>query len=159
MKPPPQFAPRLPRWHEWLIYSAAALLLVTGVVWLLLDRFGKVQGEFGPEPHPALPWLLMIHGVAAYAFVVLAAMLLPVHIRLGWNLGRNRRSGLVLIGVSLLLVLTGLALYYSTAEGLRSAMSVAHWAVGLGLPLLLIIHLVRGKSGVRRRSVREDHRA
>lgn len=141
----PSFSLKLPRWHEWLIYAASGLLVATGVAWLLLDRFGKIDGEFGPEPSPALPWLLLIHGAAAYGFAIVAAMLIPVHMRLGWDSGRNRRSGLLLAGLSLFLLLTGLALYYSTADGLRSAASLAHWLVGLLLPALIIIHLVRGK--------------
>ena len=151
---PPQFPLRLPRWHEWLLYAATALLVGTGVAWLLLDRFGKVQGDFGPEPSLALPWLLMAHGVAAYAFAILAAMLVPVHIRLGWNSNRNRASGLFLVGISLFLLLTGLALYYATAEAFRSAASLAHWTVGLIVPVLLIIHLLRGKGSRPRRSTR-----
>lgn len=141
----PQFSVRLPRWHERLIYAATALLVGTGVAWLLLDRFGSVQGEFGPEPSPALPWMLLMHGTAAYAFTVIAAMLVPVHMRLGWKSGRNRPSGLLLVGVSLFLLLTGLALYYTTADSLRSAASLAHWAIGLGTPILILVHLVRGK--------------
>lgn len=145
MKRPPSFSLKLARWHEWLIYTISGLLLVTGCAWLLLDRFGKIDGEFGPEPSPALPWLLLIHGAAAYGFAIAAAMLVPVHMRLGWNSERNRRSGLLLVGISLFLVLTGLALYYSTAEGVRSATSFSHWLVGLALPALIVIHLVRGK--------------
>jgi hypothetical protein len=145
MKRPPSFSLRLPRWHEWLVYAISGLLVVTGIAWLLLDRFGKVNGEFGPEPSPALPWLLLIHGAAAYGFAITAAMLIPVHMRLGWNARRNRRSGLSLVGLSLFLILSGLALYYSSAEGFRSLSSLAHWLIGLALPPLLIIHLVRGK--------------
>ncbi len=145
MKRPPSFSLKLPRWHEWLIYAIASLLTISGVLWLLLDRFGKVAGEFGPEPSPALPWLLLVHGAGAYGFAIAAAMLIPVHMRLGWNSGRNRRSGLSLVGISLFLILTGLALYYSTAEGFRSASSLAHWLVGLALPTLILIHLIRGK--------------
>lgn len=142
----PSFALRLPRRHEWLVYSTAGLLLITGGAWLLLDRFGKLEGDFGPEPSPYLPWLLLTHGVAAYGFTMVAAMLVPVHMKLGWSSGRNRRSGLLLVSISLFLVLTGLALYYSTAEGLRSAASVSHWAIGLALPVLIVVHLVRGKA-------------
>ena len=145
MKRSPSFSLKLPRWHEWLVYATAVVLLVSGVVWLLLDRFGKVNAEFGPEPSPALPWLLLIHGAGAYGFVIVAAMLVPVHMRLGWNSGRNRRSGLSLVGLSLFLAVSGLALYYSTGEGFREASSLAHWLVGLALPPFILIHLIRGK--------------
>lgn len=152
----PSFNLRLPAWHEWLIYGTTAVLLISGIGWLLLDRFAKVQGEFGPEPNPALPWLLMVHGIVAYAFVIVAAMLTPVHMRLGWSSRRNRPSGLVLVGVSLFLALTGLALYYSTAEALRSWFSLLHWVAGIVVPAALVIHLLRGKgSRPRRRPARQ----
>lgn len=141
----PQFSVQLPRWHEWLIHAAGGLLVITGGAWLLLDRFGKVRGDFGLEPNHALPWILLIHGTAAYAFAIIAAMLIPVHMRLGWKSGRNRPSGLLLVGVGLFLLLSGLALYYSTGEALRAAASLSHWLVGLAMPIAIVIHLVRGK--------------
>ncbi len=140
------FSLAMPKWHEWLVYVSVGLLTVTGAAWLLFDSYGSVEGEFGPEKSPFLPWLLMSHGVLAYVFAVVAAMLVPVHIRLGWNALRNRVSGLVVIAVSLLLTATGLLLYYASAEALRDVASASHWITGLALPLLLFIHVARGKS-------------
>jgi hypothetical protein len=139
------FSLALPKWHEWLVYGSAGLLTLTGLAWLYLDRFGKVQSLFGPEQNPALPWLLSAHGVLAYAFLIIAAMLVPVHMRLGWNALRNRWSGLVLVATGLFLAVTGLLLYYTSAEELRAASSSVHWIVGIGLPLVLAIHVIRGK--------------
>jgi len=143
------FSLALPKWHEWLIYISTGLLTVTGAAWLLLDRFGKVNGEFGPESNPALPWLLAAHGVAAYAVLIIAAMVVPVHVRLGWNARKNRWSGAVVAGTGLFLALTGLLLYYASAEALRALTSLFHWVVGLALPALLAWHVIRGKSSNR----------
>jgi hypothetical protein len=148
------FSLALPKWHEWLVYLSIGLLTFTGLAWLLLDRFGKVDGEFGPEPNPALPWLLSGHGALAYIFLIVAAMLVPVHIRLGWNAVRNRTSGLSLVAVGLFLALTGLLLYYASAEGLRGIASIAHWAVGIALPLILAVHAIRGKASGKARANR-----
>jgi len=139
------FSLDLPKWHEWLIYASVGVLTFTGVAWLLLDNFGKVEGEFGPEQSPALPWLLLGHGIVAYVFLIAAGMLLPVHVRLGWNAVRNRVSGLTLVIVGAFLTLSGLALYYASAEGFRGWSSTLHWVVGIVLPLTLIVHVVRGK--------------
>ena len=143
------FSLALPKWHEWLIYISTGLLTVTGAAWLLLDRFGKVNGEFGPVSNPALPWLLAAHGVAAYAVLIIAAMVVPVHVRLGWNARKNRWSGAVVAGTGLFLALTGLLLYYASAEALRALTSLFHWVVGLALPALLAWHVIRGKSSNR----------
>ncbi|HVI06447.1 MAG TPA: hypothetical protein VM711_10190 [Sphingomicrobium sp.] len=143
MRPRSNFTVKLARWHEWLVYLGVALLFVTGIGWLLLDRYGKVTGEFGQEPSHFLPWLLLAHGTAAYFCAIVVAMLLPVHVRLGWNSGRNKKSGLTLILVSLFLTLSGLGLYYSTSEQLRKTTSLTHWVVGMAFPLALIMHLIR----------------
>jgi hypothetical protein len=140
------FSLALPKWHEWLIYITIGLLTLTGAVWLALDRFGKVNGEFGPEPNPALPWLLAAHGIGAYAVLIIASMVVPVHIRLGWNARKNRWSGALVAGTGIFLALTGLLLYYASEEGLRAAASLLHWVIGLGLPVLLAWHVIRGKS-------------
>ena len=149
------FSLDLPRWHEWLIYLTVGLLTLTGLAWLLLDNFGKVEGEFGPEQNPALPWLLLGHGVLAYIFLVVAAMLLPVHVRLGWNAARNRKSGLTLLIAGAFLALTALVLYYASTEGFRGLSSMLHWVVGIGFPLLLIVHVIRGKGS---RTAPQRHR-
>lgn len=135
----------MPKWHEWLVYGSLGLLFLSGVVWLLLDRFGKIDGEFGSEPHPALPWLLMVHGITAYIFLVVLGMLVPVHMLSGWNAGRNRRSGLAIVTAGLVLAVSGLMLYYTSAETFRANASGAHWLLGLILPLILIVHILRGK--------------
>ncbi len=146
--------PRLPRWHERLIYLGIALLLGTGVAWLLLDHFGQIEGDFGPEPHPALPWLLMAHGIAAYAFLVIVSALLPLHVRIGWVKQRNRWSGACLLLVGLLLSTTGLMLYYAAAERLRAQASLAHWTAGIALPLALGLHAALGKASRNKRLAR-----
>lgn len=151
MRKRPSFTLRLATWHEWLIYLAVGALVGSGTGWLLLDKFGKVEGEFGSEPHPALPWLLTLHGVLAYLFVIACAMLITVHIRLGWHARRNRVSGITLVVISLLLTLSGLLLYYTAAEQLRAVISTAHWVIGLALPLALLVHsTARQRAGSRR---------
>ncbi|HEX6660328.1 MAG TPA: hypothetical protein VF067_00435, partial [Sphingomicrobium sp.] len=61
----------LPRWQELAVYLAFAVLLVTGVAWLVLDSWVRVQGEFGPEQHPAEHWVLIAHGIGAYIFLLI----------------------------------------------------------------------------------------
>jgi hypothetical protein len=138
---------RLPRRQEWSVYVALGLLITTGVVWLLLDAFVRVPGDFGPEHHPAEHWMLIAHGVGAYAFLIVGGAMIPVHITMGWNTRRNLKSGLTLAGTYLLLAVTALGLYYLGDEIQRHWVSIAHWSVGLlALPILLL-HALRGQRG------------
>lgn len=138
---------RLPRWQEGCVYVTLGLLFTTGVAWLLMDSFVRVAGEFGPEHHPAQHWILLAHGVMAYAFLIVAGAMIPVHITLGWNTRRNLKSGLTLAGICLVLAATALGLYYVGDEISRSWVSAIHWLIGLVLIPALLIHALIGRSG------------
>lgn len=139
---------RLPRWHEWSIYLSFGLLFATGIAWLVLDHWVRVEGEFGPEHHPAEHVMLILHGIAAYALLIVAGALIPVHIKVGWSIRRNLKTGIANAIVLAVLALTALGLYYLSAEGLRSIASLAHWLVGIiALPILLL-HVIRGRRAI-----------
>jgi hypothetical protein len=136
---------RLPRWQEWSVYMTLGLLIATGIVWLLLDNFVRVEGEFGPEHHPAEHLVLIVHGVAAYAFLIIGGAMIPVHITLGWNTRRHLKSGLTLAGTCLILGLTALGLYYMSDEISRNWVSITHWVLGLVAIPALIVHALIGR--------------
>lgn len=142
---------QLPRWHERAIYIGFATLVVTGLAWLVLDQWVRVAGEFGPEHHPAERLALIVHGIAAYIFLLVLGALLPVHVKLGWSIGRNRSSGIVLGATMLVLAVTAIALYYVGGESLRTWSSTVHWVVGLAAIAVLAIHAIRGRGGTIRR--------
>lgn len=127
--------------HEWSVYLTAAGLVLSGAVWLLLHYYGQVRGEFGPQTNPAEPWSLKLHGAFGALALVLVGSLLTVHVRAALASRRHLLTGLGLLGVWLLLSVTGYLLYYAGTEDLRAIVSRVHWIVGLGLPLLLIVHL------------------
>lgn len=137
---------RLPPWQEWAVYITLGLLIATGIVWLLLDNFVTVAGEFGPEHHPAERWTLIAHGIAAYAFLIIGGAMIPVHITIGWNSRRSLKSGIALAGACLVLAVTALGLYYLGDDAALAPVSLIHWLVGLiALPALLI-HALIGRS-------------
>lgn len=138
---------RLPKWQEWSVYATLGLLIVTGLAWLALDWWVRIEGEFGPEHHPAEHVALIVHGIAAFAFLVVGGSMIPVHVKLGWNLKRNWKSGLWLGLSTIVTALTALGLYYFGEDSLRSAASLAHWVVGLVIIPALLVHAVRGRRG------------
>lgn len=146
----PRRPTNLPRWQERAVYINVGLLLITGIAWLVFDRWVRVAGEFGPEHHPAEHVMLIAHAIGAYAFLVIFGAMIPVHIPLGWRQRRNLASGIALVTVCAMLGLTALGLYYFAGDALRSWTSLIHWTVGLGALPAILIHVLRGRARVTR---------
>ena len=117
------------------LYVGVAVLFVTGAAWIALDR------AVWPETST---YLLRLHGGAAMAMLVLLGALLPLHMRIAWRRRRNLASGLVMVGVNAVLLVTAFGLYYTGSETLRHWTSELHIVIGLALPLLVAGHVVVG---------------
>jgi len=137
---------RLSSGHRSWVYWGGALVFGSGILWLLCHYLLQSEGEFGPTPHPLEHWSLRIHGAAAMLALVLAGSLLPIHMRRSWHQRRNLLPGIALTSIVLLLTVSGYALYYFGGEQLRPILSLTHWAVGLGSPVLLLWHIVSGRA-------------
>jgi cation transport ATPase len=136
---------RLSRRHEWTVYLVVAAVFLTGAVWAWLHNFAHGTTELDDAPHPAEPWLMKLHGAAAMAVLIVVGTLLPYHAKFAWRAGRNRRTGSTLLAILAFLIATGYGLYYSGDERLRAWISDAHLYVGLAVPLLIALHVWRGK--------------
>ena len=114
------------------------LVGISGALWWLL--------------HDLLQWgwilterrLLVTHGVAAAATLVVVGGLLPLHIRLAWRTRRNLISGFLTFLLMASLGLSGLLLYYS-GEDWRDWVRWAHIGAGLIGSLAVPIHIWFGK--------------
>lgn len=137
-----RFSPRF----RTFFYAAFGLLFATGVLWEIFHQYVKVQSDFGPASHPLEKWWLRLHGGSAMVVLVLLGMLLPIHVRIAWHSGRNRLSACTLAALCLLLIVTGYGLYYLGGEKARSLASISHLVLGLGLPLIIVWHVLAGKS-------------
>ena len=136
---------RLSRAHEWSVYVILALIFASGAIWAWVQHFGKVTSEFGVTVHPAEIWMQRLHGAAAMLALVLFGSLLLSHIFRAWRAGRNRRTGISFAIILGFLIGTGYALYYVGNEQLRAWASWGHLWVGLALPLIIALHVWRGK--------------
>ena len=135
---------RLSRRHRLFLHGSLGTSFASGLAWWLLAHFGQIEGEFGPAPHPAQAWLLRLHGAAAFASLLTLGALLPIHVKRAWRAAKNRRSGTALGSLVALQILTGYALYYA-ADALRDRAGQVHLALGLGLPVMLALHIVLGR--------------
>ena len=127
-----------------IIYSVCGLLWLTGVFWLVLHYEFQGHNEFGDLPNPAEPVLMRLHGLLAVAGVFLFGWLTAAHVTPRWSIGRNRTSGLVLAGCVVVLVVSGYALYYTTAAPHTQA-SVLHQVLGVLALVAALVHWMRNR--------------
>ena len=120
-----------------------SVLFVSGALWLLTDRLKHTAaGEMWSRMSASL---LMLHGAAAMLMLVLFGSLMPFHVRVGWRRKRNRITGTVMLATNAALIVTAFGVYYAGAESARDWASDLHIGVGLALPVLLAVHIVRGR--------------
>jgi hypothetical protein len=120
-----------------------SVLFLSGVLWLLVDRL-KPASPIGAWSRTSAS-LLTLHGAAAMLMLVLLGSLLPFHVRVAWRRSQNRLTGIVMLASNAALIGTAFGLYYAGSETLRGWVSQLHSGVGLGLPALLALHVVRGR--------------
>ena len=132
--------------HLLWFYSAFLTLFLSGMVWIVVHYYIRCGGE---DCIPSLePDILKIHGAAAMLALILFGTLFPIHIRRGWVAKINRGNGTFLIGVTVILIVTGYGLYYGGSEGVRFLSHWIHIALGSLFPLFVLWHIVSGRKEV-----------
>jgi hypothetical protein len=127
----------LPFWQSFSTHSIFLICAISGVLYLLAHEF-EIKA-LSVENHS----ILIVHGFAAYFFVLLFGALMPHHIKAGWKSKRNKISGSLMVLVMALLLVSGLVLYYG--DETRDAALWVHWVIGGGLVLLFPFHFIAGR--------------
>ena len=139
---------RVAPWQRRLLHASAWLLAASGVAWLAIHYlWGAGAGEL---PHPLEPWLIRLHGAAAFAALFMAGVLAGGHVPNGWrltsprmrrpDLAGQRRTGLAMTVLGAAAVFSAYLLYYFAPEPVRPALGWTHAAVGLAMALLVPLH-------------------
>jgi hypothetical protein len=137
------------------LYAAFAVLFATGAVWLVADNLkDSADGEVWQR---VAADLLMIHGGAAMAALLLFGALIPLHVQRAWRGRLNRVTGIAMLTANALLIVTAFGLYYSGSDVLRAWTSDLHIAAGFVIPALIVVHIVTGRRRVAARS-RDERR-
>ena len=135
-----------------------ALLLATGVAWLLGHDVWLQQTPFGPQPHPLVAWLLRAHGAIAWCVTLVGGVVWQVHVRPAWRAVRRRRlhrrriagvrpgrartvSGVLLVIALAVLLGSAIGLQYAPEQA-HATLSVTHWVLGLLLSIGLVWHWI-----------------
>lgn len=136
---------RLPPWLRGSIYAVVAALLLSGLGWLLVAYALAPADEPTPAPHRWAGPLLALHGILAYAALILCALVGQMHLRVGWRRPEVRRRAVLLVTTLLALAITGLGFYYAADEDLVPWLRWSHVALGLLVPVTLALHVARGR--------------
>ena len=132
---------RLPRWQRWATYASFGLLFLTGIFSWALDL------QRGENPASATQvGLLRLHGLAAMLVLICFGSLLTNHVRIGWAVQHNRWLGGTMVAITVLLTITGYALYYAVGDAMRLSASWIHFCVGVAVLPLLPLHIWRGRN-------------
>jgi len=134
---------RLDPRFRFSLYAAFSVLFVTGAGWLLADQMK--DGSSAEAWQVTATYLLMLHGGAAMATLMLLGALFPLHISRAWRSRKNQTTGMVMVAFNAVLILSAFGLYYFGSDTLRPWTSGLHTGIGLGLPVLFIVHVVVGR--------------
>jgi hypothetical protein len=128
---------RLGPWQQAAVYATLVIVGLSGLVWLALHDFVE------EEPSDLQRWSLVLHGVSAFAALIVFGSLLPLHVRSGWLRRRNIASGLSITIVMTVLIVTALLLYYG-GEEMRTLVRWTHIGIGLLAFALFPMHVIFG---------------
>jgi hypothetical protein len=134
----------VPRALRATVYGVAALLWLSGALWLVLHYVFPQSTPFGALPNPWEAPLMRVHGLIGVCAVFLIGWMMAAHVTVQWPSRRNRSSGLLLGAAALLLIVSGYALYYTTGSP-HDAAAVAHEAIGVLSPVAALAHWWRNR--------------
>jgi hypothetical protein len=121
------------------VFAAAALLWLSGVLWLVLHYALAQAGPFGALPNPWEAVVMRVHGVLAVGGVFVLGWITAGHVAERWPGARKRRSGLTLGASAAVLVLSGYALYYTTGSP-HEASALVHEVLGVCALFVALAH-------------------
>ena len=134
---------RLSRAQQAWVYISFAILFASGAAWLGGRYYFNSSAPVPGASSPLSALSLKIHGGAAMAFLIVLGSLIPGHFFGGWKARKNISTGLPMIALNIILILTAYALYYVGSDELRAISSWIHIAVGILCAPLLIWHVYK----------------
>jgi hypothetical protein len=122
--------------RAFLVLTAA--LFFSGLLYFILDKLVNRGPWHGMTLH--------LHGIIGLIFMVVFGDLLPTHVAPGLQGKVRRKTGLWVLALTGLLLLSVPALYYLTNEDLRTSVALIHTLLGLVVVVPFGIHLLHGRS-------------
>jgi heme A synthase len=127
-------------WWVQAVLAVSGLLLLPGMLALRLER--EVPFEWLMNSRVVLA---ATHGFLAFISLLVLGALLPVHVRHSLRQHNNKRSGITLLCVFALLMLTGWGIYYLADEQWSLWASLLHVLTGLLVAAAMAVHVVMAR--------------
>lgn len=129
--------------NRFALYISLIALLTSGLIWLIMHYFVRVRTEFGVLSHHYLEHkMLVIHGTFAYGFIFVFGTIWNSHVKKWFNAGKkNFKSGVLIVSIIFLLMITGIMLYYPFCDYAQDITSIIHCIAGALLLLIFSLHI------------------
>jgi hypothetical protein len=134
-----------PLWLRLGIHLAFALLWFAGAAVFALKHFFPASSELGPAQNAAVAPLLLVHGIVAVLVTFLFGWISAAHVGAMWRVGADRASGLWLLWLVAILIVTGFAGFFLVADSIRDWNGLLHGLLGLALIAPWLVHLFGGR--------------
>ncbi len=132
---------RFPKIYRQCLYGMFLLSCCSGSSFFILKTWFVQQGEYGLVKHAWQYPALQIHGAMAFLMMVGFGFVLGAHMPKSWKTKEKRKTGILLLTMPSLLILSGYLLYYVAQDTFREWLEYTHLAIGLLLPLGLTLHI------------------
>ena len=132
---------KIPKKYRYFFYFFLCLCVISGSCFWLLQNFGMVEGDFGPESHFLQYPMLQVHGFSAFMMLMSLGSIFSSHVTKTWSIDKAKKSGISLMSFFIFSTVSAYSLYYLVGEDCHSLLGNSHAIVGLSLPILLVIHV------------------
>jgi len=130
-----------PKLYRQCLYGLLLLSWCSGGGFFILKTWFIQEGEYGLVKHAWQYPALQIHGAMAFLMMVGFGFVLGAHMPSSWKTKQKRKTGILLIAMPCLLIMSGYLLYYVAEDTFREWVEYTHLAIGFLLPLSLALHI------------------
>lgn len=135
------------------LFLAAALATVSGLAYWWCLHIIESDDPFSAYNHPLQPWALDAHLLVGPALVFVIGWIFQSHVLDKLAGGEPwRRSGIALLVLSGLVLVTGALLAVVSDPGPREALGWGHFVVCVSWAVVLVVHAIRGRRLARERA-------
>lgn len=130
------------RWEKYSFTALTALVAATGGAYFWMKYMMATDDPFAVTNHPLQGLMLQLHVLAAPAFLVVFGIILNSHV--SQKIGKpipNRRSGLLSLVATIVMVASGYLLQVLTGERAWQAAFVAHIGSSVVFTAAYVTHL------------------